>query len=335
MEPKILGFGELLLRLNPPHYQKIRQTSTFQAYYGGAEANVIMSLSCFGHQTKFISKVPTHQIGTCAIQQLASIGIDTSGIQQSDGRLGIYFLEQGHGARTSEVIYDRSHSCFSQAEVTDFNYHDILDDVTHVCLSGITPALSSTVAKSCYQLILEAKQRKIFVSYDSNYRSKLWTHREAKQFLEIILPLVDTIFLSVADFQYILEYDIPEGTTTEQLTQLYQQLLEKYPNIRYAAATKRTVHSMSENSLQALLYTDGKLYKSPEQRFQILDRVGGGDAFTAGILHGILSELSPQETVEFANSASILKHSIVGDINFVTRDDVEAFRQYGTQTIKR
>lgn len=335
MEPKILGFGELLLRLNPPHYQKIQQASQFQVNYGGAEANVLMSLSNFGHQTKFVTKVPQHQVGKCAIKQLASFDVDTSEIIQSEGRLGIYFLEQGNGPRTSEVIYDRAHSCFAQAEVSDFDYEQMLTGVTHLCLSGITPALGASVAKSCYQLIVEAKKRQIFVSYDSNYRAKLWSHQEAKQFLEMILPYVDAAFLGVADFQYILQYAVPEGTIETQLTALYQELVHNYPNIHYLASTKRTVHSMSENSLQSLLYTQGELYISPEQRFQILDRVGGGDAFTAGVLHGIVSESSPQKIVEFANCASVLKHSIAGDVNLATREDVEAFWQHGTQTIKR
>lgn len=335
MESNILGFGEIMLRLNPPQYQKIRQTAQFQVNYGGAEANVIMSLSCFGHQTKFVSKVPNNQLGISALQQLNSLGVDTAGVLQSEGRLGIYFLEQGHGTRTSEVIYDRANSCFAQATTHDFDYDELLQGVTHLCISGITPALSPNMALICEELIITAKSKNIFVSYDSNYRAKLWSHQQARKFIERILPFVDAVFLGVADFEYILNYPIPIGTIEEQLEQLYSKLVATYPNVQYAAATKRTVYSMSENALAAVFYNKGKLYVSPEQRFQILDRVGGGDAFTAGILHGIICEEKPQKIVEFATCASILKHSVSGDVNLASVDEVEAFWQYGTQAIKR
>ena len=331
----IVGFGEMLLRLNPGNYQKIQQANSFQASFSGAEANVIMSLSTLGHQTKFVTKVPSSALGTRVVRELASYQVDTSQIVYGNERLGIYFLEPGYGPRTSEVIYDRSHSAIACAKREDFNFDDILQNVDVLHISGVTPALSESLNQICQALIVEAKKRNIFVFYDSNYRSKLWNHSQAKQFMEAILPDVDAILLGILDFQYILEKSIPQGTVTQQLETLYDQLFQEYPNLQYAGSTKRTTHSMSDNSLQSFVYDGKQLHVSKEQRFDILDRVGGGDAFAAGFIHGIICGFSSDDIAEFANSASVLKHSIHGDINLATEADIIQFNKNGTQTIKR
>lgn len=332
---KVLGFGEIMLRLTPPNNQKIIQVNSFDATYGGGEANVVASLASFGHQTKFVTKLPNNSLGDKVIRDLRSYNVDTTDILQGDGRLGIYFLEIGHGLRSTEVIYDRKYSAISMANKNEFNIENILKDVKVVHLSGITPALS----KELYDLIIEiakyCKKNDILVSFDSNYRAKLWSLDDARVFLEEILPFVDIAFLGSLDMTNILKYETCDLEFEDSLKNLYERLFEKYPNIKYAACTKRSVHSINNNSLKGYLFDKENLHISSEYNFDILDRVGGGDAFTAGILHGILSNLDKKEIVEFGVCASALKHSIKGDINILDKDSVVSLIQTGLQNIKR
>lgn len=332
---KILGFGEIMLRLTPSNNQRIMQVNSFDATYGGGEANVVCSLANFGHKTKYITKLPNNSLGDKVIRDLKSYNVDTSNILQGDGRLGIYFLEIGHGLRSTEVIYDRKYSAISMANKNEFNIEKMLEDVRLVHLSGITPALS----KELYDLTIEiakfAKNTGILVSLDSNYRAKLWSLESAKEFLEEILPYVDIAFLGNLDMVNILKYESKKIEYEESLKDLYEKLFKKYPNLKYAACTKRSVHSINNNSLKGYLFDKESLHVSNEYNFDILDRVGGGDAYTAGILHGILENLSSKETVEFGTCASVLKHSIKGDINLVDMGSVSSLIEEGLQNIKR
>lgn len=332
---KILGFGEIMLRLTPSNNQRIMQVNSFDATYGGGEANVVCSLANFGHKTKYITKLPNNSLGDKVIRDLKSYNVDTSNILQGDGRLGIYFLEIGHGLRSTEVIYDRKYSAISMANKNEFNIEKMLEDVRLVHLSGITPALS----KELYDLTIEiakfAKKTGILVSLDSNYRAKLWSLESAKEFLEEILPYIDIAFLGNLDMVNILKYESKKIEYEESLKDLYEKLFKKYPNLKYAACTKRSVHSINNNSLKGYLFDKESLHVSNEYNFDILDRVGGGDAYTAGILHGILENLSSKETVEFGTCTSVLKHSIKGDINLVDIGSVSSLIEEGLQNIKR
>lgn len=332
---KVLGFGEIMLRLIPPNNQKIIQSNSFEAIYGGGEGNVIASLACFGHKTKFATKVPNNSLGDKVIRDLKGFDINTNCIVQGEGRLGIYFSEIGHGYRSTEVIYDRKYSAISMANKNEFNIEEMLDGVGMIHLSGITPALS----KELYDLVIDiakyCNQNGILVSFDSNYRAKLWSLEDAKGFLEKMLPFVDIAFLGSLDMTNILKYEAKDLEFEECLTDLYKRLFEKYPNLKYASCTKRSVHSINNNSLRGYMFDGENLSISNEYTFDILDRVGGGDAFTAGILHGVAKKMDTKDIVEFGVCASALKHSIRGDINLVDEESVLGLINSGLQNIKR
>ena len=332
---KVLGFGEIMLRLSAPNNQKIIQANSFDAVYGGGEANVVASLATFGHNTKFITKLPNNALGDKVIRDLKSYNVDTSDILQGDGRLGIYFLEIGYGLRSNEVIYDRKYSAISMMNKSEFNLENILKDVKMVHLSGITPTLSKELFDLTIDIAKYCKKNNIEVSFDSNYRANLWSLEEAKLFLEEILNYVDIAFLGSLDMTNILKYEDFNLEFEDNLKRLYEKLFEKYPNIKYASCTKRNVHSINNNSLKGYLYDGKNLYVSNEYKFDILDRVGGGDAFTAGILHGILDNLSKKEIVEFGTCAGAIKHSIRGDINIVDKESIINLIEKGLQNIKR
>ena len=332
---KVLGFGEIMLRLSAPNNQKIIQANSFDAVYGGGEANVVASLATFGHNTKFITKLPNNALGDKVIRDLKSYNVDTSDILQGDGRLGIYFLEIGYGLRSNEVIYDRKYSAISMMNKSEFNLENILKDIKMVHLSGITPALSKELFDLTIDIAKYCKKNNIEVSFDSNYRANLWSLEEAKLFLEEILNYVDIAFLGSLDMTNILKYEDFNLEFEDNLKKLYEKLFEKYPNIKYASCTKRSVHSINNNSLKGYLYDGKNLYVSNEYKFDILDRVGGGDAFTAGILHGILDNLSKKEIVEFGTCAGAIKHSIRGDINIVDKESIINLIEKGLQNIKR
>lgn len=325
-----------MLRLTPTNFQRVIQAEEFEATYAGGEANVVCSLSMFGHDTKLITKLPSNVLGDKVIRAMNSFGVDTKDIVRGNGRLGIYFLEQGHGVRNSNVIYDREYSAISMATKEDFNFDEMLEGVKLIHISGVTPALSSNLYDISLELIKTANKKGILVSYDSNYRSKLWSLEEARKFMLEVLPLVDIVFLGVLDFINILEYKAHEEKNFEaKLTDLYKELFEKYQNLKYAACTKRTVNSVNNNSLQGFFFDGEKLNSSRVHTFDILDRVGGGDAFTAGILHGILNEMDYSQVAEFATCASALKHSIRGDINMVDLEQVETLMNCGIENINR
>lgn len=332
---KVLGFGEIMLRLTPPNNQKIIQVSSFDATYGGGEANVVASLASFGHETKFVTKLPNNSLGDKVIRDLRSYSIDTSDILQGDGRLGVYFLEIGHGLRSTEVIYDRKYSAISMSNKDEFDIEKILKGIKMVHLSGITPALSKDLYDLTIEIAKYCNETGILVSLDSNYRAKLWSLEDAKGFLEEVLPFVDIAFLGSLDMTNILKYEACDLEFEDSLKNLYERLFEKYPNIKYAACTKRNVHSINNNSLKGYLFDKENLYISNEYNFDILDRVGGGDAFTAGILHGILDNLDKKEIIEFGVCSSALKHSIKGDINIVDKESVTSLIEKGLQNIKR
>lgn len=332
---KILGFGEIMLRLTPPNNQKIIQANSFEAVYSGGEANVIASLAILGHDTKFITKLPNNYLGKKVISKFRGYNVDVNDVILGDGRLGVYYSEIGHGLRSTEVIYDRKYSAISMAEKDEFNIKNMLNGIGLVHLSGITPALSKNLKELIIDIVKECKKQGILISYDSNYRSKLWSIDEAKEVLEEILPYIDFAFLGYLDMINILKFDNNNLPFEENLEYNYKKLFEKYPNLKYAASTKRTVNSINNNTLQGYLFNGNELFKSNSYTFDILDRVGGGDAFTAGILHGILSDMKNDRIIEFGTCASALKHSIIGDINIIDEDTINSFIDDGLCNVKR
>ena len=324
-----------MLRLTPPNNQKILQANSFDAVYSGGEANVIASLAMFGHDTKFVTKLPNNYLGQKVINKFRGYNVDVNDIISGEGRLGIYYSEIGHGLRSTEVIYDRKYSAISMASKEEFNLDKMLEDVGIIHLSGITPALSKELYNFIIELVKTCKNRGILVCYDSNYREKLWSIDEAGELFKEILPYIDIAFLGYLDMVNILKFEDKNLEFEENLEDLYKRLFEKYPNLKYAACTKRTVNSINNNSLKGYLFNGERLLKSNEYTFDILDRVGGGDAFTAGILHGILKEMNEERIVEFGICASSLKHSIIGDINIIDEDTVNSLIDSGLCNIKR
>ena len=324
-----------MLRLTPPNNQKILQSNSFEAVYSGGEANVIASLAMFGHDTKFVTKLPDNHLGQKVLSKFRGYNVDISDVVTGEGRLGIYFSEIGHGLRITEVIYDRKYSAISMADKSEFDIDKILDGVGFVHMSGITPALSKSLREFTIDFIKACKERGILVSYDSNFRAKLWSLEEAREVLTEVMPLIDIAFLGHLDMINILQFEDKGLEFNENLKDLYGRLFEKYPNLKYAACTKRTVNSINNNSLRGYLYDGEELIVSNEYTFDILDRVCVGDAFTEGVLHGIFKDMKHEEIIEFGICASSLKHSILGDINIVDEDTVVSLMKNGLQNIKR
>ena len=325
---RVVTFGELMLRLAPEGYNRFVQAEKFGVTFGGGEANVAVSLANFGIDAAFVSKIPENEIGQAAVNSLRKYGVDTSLIVRGGNRLGIYFLEKGASQRPSKVIYDRAYSAISLADRSDFNWDDVLRDADWFHFTGITPALSDNVAALCLEAVKKAKALGITVSCDLNYRKKLWTREKAREVMGELCKYVDILIANEED-----AYDVfgikSEGTSVTAGTvnaDGYVEVAEKLTKafgFKAVAITLRTSISASDNKWAAMLYKDGKSYMSKSYNVHIVDRVGGGDSFGAGLIFSMLSGKNERETIEFATAASCLKHSIEGDYNMVTADEVE------------
>lgn len=336
----IVALGEIMLRLTPPHYRKIVQAETFEVTYGGAEANVAVSLSMFGHRVSFVTRLPNHSLGNAVIGFLNKYGVQTDNIVRGGDRLGIYFLESGTSLRPSEVIYDRKDSAMATARPEDFDWNALLANADLFHTSGITLALSNNARRIVTEAVQAAKHKGVTVSFDFNYRSKLWSLEEAREAIVSVLPHVDICFAGRHDVENILGYCFsPAAASQEQVYKdLFGRLIETY-DITYVATTIRTVHSASRNSLAGIVVTRaGDMVVTEPYHFDIVDRIGGGDAFAAGFLHGITSEgKNVSYALGFALAASVLKHTIVGDANIVSVKEVEQLlhRKKGTNNVNR
>ena len=333
---RVAGFGEIMLRLATNKGVMVSNTNNYNANYGGGEANVLISLSKFGLDTKMITKVSDNDIGEGIISYLNSHRVNTSQVQKSEERTGIYFLEVGSGNRASKVIYDRANSAFSNMKVTDLDIEKALEDVDLFHFSGITLALSKELRALTMKILKYCNDNNIMVSYDSNYRAKLWTLEEASKATLEILPYVNILSAGILDAENILNMSCEYECKYEKLNHYYNEINKTYPNIKHMFSSTRTIQSVSVNTLQCNYYTEGKLYTSKEYVIDdIVDRVGGGDALTAGILYSILNNKEAEYVAEFATAASVLKHSIYGDANLVNVDDVENLMKNGAGKIAR
>ncbi|WHY01645.1 sugar kinase [Neobacillus sp. DY30] len=331
----ILTFGEIMLRLSTSTGTHFSNAGSFQAHYGGAEANVAVNLANFDHDVAFASKVPDNALGLAAKRHLQKYGVKTRELLFGGNRLGTYYLDSGVGERPSAVIYDRANSSFASVQEMEWNFDQLFENVTILHVSGITPALSEKLAEITLAMIKEAKKRDIKVSFDINFRSKLWNHDQASKVISKILPYVDYCSAGKMDGIYLL--GIPENQSVQdEADYYYKKMHEKYSNIEVFYSTKRVVHSATSNSLQGTLWKDGKTYVSKVHKLEpIVDRVGGGDAFSAGILHGLLTGADLNYTVSFATAYSSLKHTIYGDCNPFTIKEVENQMENGSAKINR
>lgn len=331
---KVLTLGEIMLRFSTPYGVRLHQATTLDVCYGGGEANVGISLSNFGHEVAFASILPKNALAKAVKEHLHRYDVNTDAIIEEGERLGTYYLELGNSQKAPQVTYDRAYSSFAMAKSLPWTLHSLFKNVELFHISGIVPALSQQWRKWTVDLVQAAKEAGCLVSLDVNYRSKLWTQQEAADALEQMLPFVDFCSAGMLDAKYLLQVVGEEEVIP--LEECYQRLHEKYPHIRYFYSTKREVISSSHNRLQGFVYEPGKLYASRVHEINpIVDRVGGGDAFSAGILHGLLKGWHLQQTLEFATAASVLKHAVYGDCNSYEEEEVLQFMNQESGKINR
>lgn len=329
---KIITFGEIMLRLAPEGYYRFTQATTFGATFGGGEANVAVSLANFGLDVAYVTKLPKHEIGQAAVNELRRYGVDTSKIIRGGDRVGIYYLEKGYSQRSSKVIYDRAGSAIASAHAEDFDWDAIFNECSWFHVTGITPALSDTMAEISLQAVAAAKARGITVSCDLNYRNKLWSKAKAGEVMAKLCQYVDICIANEEDAHDVFgisakDSDVTSGKLShDAYVDVARQLQERF-NFKTVAITLRSSISASENNWAGLLYTNQKAYFSPSYHMMIVDRVGGGDSFGAGLIYASLNEMDPQSTIDFAVAASCLKHSIEGDFNQVSVDEVKKLMQ--------
>ena len=336
---KFITIGEIMLRLTPPDYEKIRAATTFEARYGGSEANVALSLANLGVDSSFCTVVPDNSLGKSAVRMLRSNDVNCDSVifstpeETPTHRLGTYYLETGYGIRPSKVVYDRKHSAFCEYDFKKTDFEKMLDGYTWLHLSGITPALGENCKEMILTCLKIAKNKGMIISFDGNFRSTLWIWEEARKFCTMCLPYVNVLF-GIEPYHLWknpknpvegdVKDDIPFQPNREQQEKVFKEFVKQYPNIQCIARHVRYAQNCSENSLKAYLWLDGKTYESNMLSFQILDRVGGGDAFVSGIIYGLMNEYTPEDVVNFGVAASAVKHTIHGDGNIT--DDVSMIR---------
>jgi 2-dehydro-3-deoxygluconokinase len=338
---RVVTFGEIMLRLAPEGYSRFVQAEKFCATYGGGEANVAVSLAGFGMNAAFVTKLPVHEIGQSAVNSLRRYGVDTSLIVRGGERIGVYYLEKGASQRPGKVIYDRAGSAMAQAGLDDFDWDSIFEGAEWFHFTGITPALGANVNEICLAAVKSAKAKEIRISCDLNYRKNLWTREKASEVMAKLLPYVDICFCNEADIADIFgihanDTDITAGVINRKS---YIQVAEKFSarfGVSQIAITQRESISANENKWAAMLYVNGESFFSKNYAVHIVDRVGGGDSFAAALIYAYMNNKEPQEAVEFAVAASCLKHSIEGDFNVITLNEVEKLvKGDGTGRVQR
>ncbi len=325
---RVITFGEIMLRLAPEGYYRFVQAEKYGATYGGGEANVAVSLANFGIDTAFVTKLPKHEIGQAGINAVRKFGVDTSLITRGGDRVGIYFLEKGASQRPSKVVYDRAGSSIATATKEDFDWDKIFENVDWFHFTGITPALGDNVAEICLEACKKAKEKNITISCDLNYRKKLWTKEKAGQVMGELCKYVDVCIANEEDASDVFgikaaNTDVTTGKVNhEGYKDVAKQLADRF-GFKKVAITLRSSISANDNNWAAMLYENGEYFFSKNYLMHIVDRVGGGDSFGAGLIYASLNNYSSQETIEFAVAASCLKHSIEGDLNMVSVAEVQ------------
>lgn len=327
---KYLTFGEIMLRLKSPGTERLFQTPAFEATFGGGEANVAVSLANFGLDAGFLTILPDNAIGDACAAELRKFGVDTSRIQRGKGRMGIYYLESGANQRPSKVIYDREHASIALANPGDIDWEKAFAGVEWFHITGITPAVSETAMELSLESVKEAKRRGITVSCDLNYRKNLWKYgKEAGEVMCRLAEYVDIAIANEEDVQKSLgitaDVDVASGKLDrEKYRSLSGKVLDAYPGMKMIAITLRESRSADWNGWAACLNDRTSFWVSKEYEIRdIVDRVGGGDSFAGGLIYGLQAYADRRQALEFAVAASCLKHSISGDFNRVTVDEVE------------
>lgn len=327
MSKKIVTFGEIMLRLAPEGYYRFVQAEKYGATYGGGEANVAVSLANYGMEAAFVTKLPKHEIGQAGVNALRKYGVDTSMITRGGNRVGIYYLEKGASQRPSKVIYDRAGSSIAEATTADFDWDWIFQGVDWFHFTGITPALNDSVAEICMEACKKAKEKGITVSCDLNYRNKLWSKEKAGQVMGELCKYVDVCIANEEDAGDVFgikaaNTDVTSGKVNhEGYKDVAKQLADRFGFSKVAITLRESI-SANDNNWAAMLYDGKDYYFSKKYPMHIVDRVGGGDSFGGGLIYSCLQGMEPQQMIEFAVAASCLKHSVEGDFNMVSADEV-------------
>ena len=326
---RIITFGEIMMRLNPEGYRRFVQADKFEASYAGGEANVAVSLANYGFDAAFVTKVPSHEIGQCAVNALRRYGVDTSKIVRGGERLGVYFVEKGASQRASKVIYDRAGSAIAKADASDFDWDVIFEGADWFHWTGITPALGGNLPEICLEACKAAKAKGVKISCDLNFRKKLWTSAQANEVMSKLMPYVDVCIANEEDAKDVFgieaeDTDIDAGKINHDgYISVAKQLSDRFGCDKVAITLRGSI-SANDNDWAAMLYEDGKAYFSPTYRVHIVDRVGGGDSFGGGLIYSQLMGMDAQKSINFAVAASCLKHTIEQDFNLVSVAEVEA-----------
>jgi 2-dehydro-3-deoxygluconokinase len=337
MKTSIVCFGELLVRLSSPGRELLLQSPVLQVHIGGAEANVAVSLRRLGHQTKVVSAVPDNPLGHACVAELRKHDVATTGVQFLPGRMGLYFLTHGAGHRPAEVLYDRAESSFANAK-QPFDWSALLVDAQWLHISGITPAVSDNAAESARLAMITARKAGIKISFDCNFRARLWGARAtaAPTILRELASYADLLFGDQRDVAFIFGTDFTRMPKEQHAQAAAAIAFKEFPNLQWLASTVRNRETMDSQELAGLLHTRAGTHTS---RFftlsGIIDRIGSGDAFAAGVIDQILQQATPQAIAEFGCAAAALKHSIPGDFNLSSREDIQALFTENSTDVRR
>ena len=322
----VVCFGELLLRLNAPGRELLLQSQRLQVHVGGAEANVAVSLACFGHAASMVSVVPDSPLGAACVGELRRHGVRTDHVRVGEGRLGLYFMASGAGHRPSEIVYDRADSAFALGAGDGIDWNEALAGAEWLHISGITPALGARAAEAALRAARAARDRGLSVSFDCNYRAKLWEawRGDPARILHELADQSDLVFADERAIALILGLKLPELPPADRFRHAAEQAFGAFASLQRLATTVRVEHSVDHHELSAMLMSRERFTVTRTYAVDaIVDRIGTGDAFAAGILHGCLTGLDDQAALDFALAAACLKHSIPGDFNLASAAQVE------------
>ena len=333
---QVVTFGEIMLRLNPPNFQRFVQADSFDVSYGGAEASVAVSLVNYGVPAAFVTCLPSNEIGQAAVNYLGRFGVDTSHIIRKGDRIGIYFLEIGADQRPSKVIYDRAHSSVAEVKPGTFPWNEIFSGTKWFHFTGITPAISQGAADACFEAVRSAKERGLTVSCDLNYRGKLWRYgKTAGEVMTQLMNHVDVVIGNEEDCEKVFgirgaDVKVAEDVSAGRYLPVVRELTKRFPNVKKVGITLRGSISATHNTWSALLYDGKQLYSTTRYDItNVIDRLGSGDAFTGALIYCLLSGKKDQGALDFATAASAMKHTIQFDLNLVNVEEVESLLREG------
>lgn len=325
---KIVTFGEIMLRLKTPEHLRIIQSQNFEASYGGAEANVAVSLAMLEDNVSFLTKVPDNPVGMAALKEIRGYGVNTDLVLKGGKRLGIYYFEKGSNIRQTNVVYDREYSAISLAKPEEFCWENILQDVDIFYFSGVTPAISDNIEIALTEALKYCKEHNIQVVCDLNYRGKMWSTEKAQSVMKKLMNYVDLCIANDEDFESSLGIHAFDGDLSHGIDQIddYKrgmlEITKQYPNCKAVASVLRNIHTVEDGQWMGIYLCDGKFYESQIHTVHSLEAVGAGDAFAAGLLHALVKEFSPQKLIDFSIAASIMKLMIQHDFNVVSEEEI-------------